>query len=172
VVSNTSKLKVFKRVDHVWSINFLVFRFVWEKVPAEHITVPSARDETRVVVKPVKASYWTSMELVDHVSILTSVELVDVDVTLRSTGKEMTSIGESNLSASLNSYVMEWFKALLEHIHHSDSISESNNDMESRRMKSYTVSFIVVRRTNFKSWCLVLLVVPNSHGLVDRASSN
>ena len=112
------------------------------------------------------------MELVNHVSILTSVELVDVDVTLRSTGEEMTSIGESYLSTSLNSNMMEWLEALLEHIHHSDSISESNNDVESRRMESNTISFIVVRGTNLKSWSLVLLVVPDSHGLVDRASGN
>jgi hypothetical protein len=112
------------------------------------------------------------MELVDHVSILTSVELVDIDVTLRGTGEEMTTVRESNLSASLNSNMMERLKALLEHIHHSHSISKSNNDMESRWMESNTVSFIVVRGANLKSWSLVLLVVPDSHGLIDRASSN
>ena len=113
------------------------------------------------------------MELVDHISVLSSVELVYIDVTLRSTSKEMTTIGESNLSATLDSNVMEWLKALLEHIHHSHSVGETNNDMESRRMESNTVGLVVVRSADLKSWGLILsLIVPNSHSLIDRASSN
>jgi len=42
------------------------------------------------------------MHFVNHVTILSSIELVDIDVALRSTRKQMSSVGESNLSASLD----------------------------------------------------------------------
>jgi hypothetical protein len=113
------------------------------------------------------------MELVDHVSVLTSVELVDVDIALRSTCEEMTTVRESNLSASLDSNVMKWFETLLEHVHHSHSISETNNDMESRRMECHTVGLIVVGSADLESWSLVLtLIIPNSHSLIDGAGCN
>jgi len=48
----------------------------------------------------------------------------------------MTTIGESDLSATFDRNFFEGLQCLLEYIHHSHFISEANNYMESRRMES------------------------------------
>lgn len=66
--------------------------------------------------------------------------------------------------------MMERLETLLEDVHHSYSICETNNNMETRWMEGYTVGLVIVRSTNLEGWSLVLLVVPNSYSLVNRAS--
>jgi hypothetical protein len=47
------------------------------------------------------------MHFVDHVTIFSCVEFVNVDVTLRSTGEQVSTIRESDFSATLNGNGLE-----------------------------------------------------------------
>lgn len=110
------------------------------------------------------------MTLVYHLwAVFTRVELVNMDVSLMSTSKEVTTVGELDLSASLDLDLMVHFQTLLEDIHHSDSVSETDDNMESRWVEGNTVGFILESLTDLK---LRWIVVPYSHSLVDRASGN
>lgn len=98
-----------------------------------------------------------------------SVELINTNVVLICASEQMSPMRKSNLSTALNWDFLEGFQTLLEYIHHSHFISESNNDMESRWMKSQTEGFILKALTNFQS---LLLIIPNSNCFIDTASTN
>ena len=71
------------------------------------------------------------MCFVDHVlSIISIIELVDIDVDLRGTGEEVTTVGESNFSATLNGDRLVGLETLLENVHHTNSVSETYDQME------------------------------------------
>jgi len=72
------------------------------------------------------------MCFVDHIlSILSSVELIDIDVALRSTSEEVTTVGESYFSATLDGDRLVGLETLLENVHHTNSVSETYDQMES-----------------------------------------
>ena len=81
----------------------------------------------------------------------------------------MTAIGEPDLSAALDGYLLECLQTLLEHVHHSDFVCETNNDVEPRRMKGQTECFVLEGFTYVQS---LLLVVPDPHSLVDTAGTD
>lgn len=111
------------------------------------------------------------MCLVDHIlSVFSSVEFVDIDVTLRSTCEEMTTIRESNFSATLYCDCLIGLETLLEDVHHTNSIGETYDQMESRWVEGYTVGLVVEEFTNLKLWWVE--VVPNTNRLIDGAGSN
>ena len=72
----------------------------------------------------------------------------------------MATVGEPNLSTTFDWNCMEGFQSLLKNIHHSYSISETNDQMKARWMESYTVSFVWILLTDLKSWWV--RVVPDS----------
>jgi len=102
--------------------------------------------------------------------ILSSVEFVDIDIALSSTSKEMATIGEPDLSATLNSNSLERFQTFLEDVHHPYSISETNNQMEARRVEGYTVGLVVEELTNLK--LRRSGIVPDPNSLVDGAGGD
>ena len=102
------------------------------------------------------------MRLVDHVlSVLSGVELVDIDVALGSASEQVATVGESNFSTALDWNCVERLEALLEHIHHSYSIGETNDQVEARWMEGNTVSFVWVLLADFKGRRVG--VVPDSY---------
>jgi len=103
-------------------------------------------------------------------SVLSGVELVDIDVALGSASEQVATVGESDFSAALDGDCVERLKALLEHIHHSDSIGETDNQVEARWMEGNTVGFVWVLLTDLKSWRVG--VVPDSHRLVGGAGGD
>ena len=71
------------------------------------------------------------MCFVDHIlSVLTCVEFVHINVTLRCASEQVTTVRESDFSASLDWNSVVRLETLLEDIHHSDSISETDNQVE------------------------------------------
>lgn len=111
------------------------------------------------------------MRFVDHVlSILAGVELVDIDVALRSTGEEMTTVGESYFSATLDGDRLVGLETLLENVHHANSVGETDDQMEAGWVESHTVGLVVEELANLKlGW---VEVVPNADRLIDGAGSH
>ena len=111
------------------------------------------------------------MRLVDHIgSVFTCVELVHIDVTLRSTSKKVSTVGESQLSASLDRNNVIRLQTFLKNVHHSDSVSESDDQVEARWVESYTIGFVMEHLADLESWWV--RVVPDSNGLVDGAGGD
>ena len=104
--SHAGELEVFNLVNVLWVLLLRVF-FVGVELPAEDTTVPTSGDEARVIIKPVKASDDTTMHLVNHITILSSVEFVDIDIGLGCTSEEMATVREPDLSATLDSDGLE-----------------------------------------------------------------
>lgn len=98
-----------------------------------------------------------------------SIELINTDIMLVSASKQVTSVRESDFSATFYWDFFESFQSLLEYVHHSNFVSKTNYNMETRWMESQTKSLILESLTNFKS---LLLIVPNSNSLINRASTD
>ena len=170
-VSNWGELEVFEAEWILWVLIFWII-LIQKEFPGVYITIPTSRNESPVIIEPLDASNRSMMCLVYHfLSVLTGVELVDIDVILGCASKQVTSIWESNLSATFNSNCLKWLKAIFENIHHSNSICETNYYVESCRVECYTIGLIAEQLTNFKLKLARCLIVPNSNGLIDRTSS-
>lgn len=53
------------------------------KIPSKHISIPTARNESRIIIEPMKASDWAQMLLIDHIlGVFSSVELVNIYMAL------------------------------------------------------------------------------------------
>jgi len=69
------------------------------KFPHTYCAIPTSRNETRVVIKPLNAADFTRMFLKSILwRTLGSIELVNCDSMLIGAGKQMTSIGESDFT--------------------------------------------------------------------------
>lgn len=77
----------------------------------------------------------------------------------------MSTIREANFSAAFDTDSLEGLKTVLEDIHHSNSICETDDDMETCRMESYAISLVIEELTDFESgW---IGVMPDSHCLIN-----
>ena len=170
MISNTWKLEILDGETESW-VHVLGVIFISIKIPSEDVTIPTTWNETRVIIEPLEASDWTKMCFVDHIlSVLTCVEFVHINVTLRCASEQVTTVRESDFSASLDWNSVVRLETLLEDIHHSDSISETDNQVETWWMEGYTVGLIWVLLADLKNWWVG--VVPNSDRLISRASNN
>jgi hypothetical protein len=61
-----------------------------------------------------------------------SIEFVNRDSMLVGASKEVPTVGESDLTAELDADLLECLECFLEHIHHADFISETNDNVEPR----------------------------------------
>lgn len=83
IVGNTSKLGVLETEGITRITHFLVVSLVGHELPCVDKTIPSSRDEARVIIEPMKAADKAQMSLVDHVlGVLSSVELVHINIAL------------------------------------------------------------------------------------------
>ena len=62
----------------------------------------------------------------------------------------MASVREFNLSAAFDTNSLKSFQIIFEHVHHAYSIGESHYDVQTRRMKSHTVRFILKELAHLK----------------------
>jgi len=102
---------------------------------------PIPRNETWVIIQPLYASDFTDVGFEVYSGAIGRVEFVDTDVVLVCTGEEMTSIERKRISLHPWWEFLESLK-LLENVHHSDFICETNNDVETRGMESKWKAFI------------------------------
>jgi hypothetical protein len=83
IVSNTSKLEVLESEGITRIVQLLVVSLVGHERPCVDVSVPTSRDEARVIIEPMKAADKAQMSLVDHVlGVLSSVELVNINIAL------------------------------------------------------------------------------------------
>ena len=83
IVGNTSKLEVLESEWITRIIQLLVVSLVSHELPCVDVSIPSSRDEARVIIKPMKAADKAQMSFVDHVlGVLSCVELVHINIAL------------------------------------------------------------------------------------------
>ena len=76
-------------------------------------------------------------------------------------GKETSSIGKDDLTAPLVWKLLVLLNAILKDIHHSDSVIETNNNLETSWMERYTKSFFLIAFADFKVESHGWVVTPN-----------
>ena len=75
--------------------------------------------------------------------VLSRVEVVHVDKVDIHTGEEVTSITEDNLSALFDRDVLILLDRVGKHIHHPDSVVETNYNLEASWMESHTNGIVL-----------------------------
>lgn len=148
----------------------MIFRigFIRVQLPGKDVTVPTTRYEARIIVEPMDAPDWALMSLINEVNIVFAcIELIDVDMILRCTGKKMATMRESDFPATLDANGLERLQAVLEHVHHSDSVSEANDDVETSRVEGHTVRLIIKDLAYLQLKWTHLSIVPNPDCFID-----
>lgn len=78
-------------------------------------------------------------------------------------------MGELNFTRLFDSELFVCLKALLEQVHHSDSLVETNDHVETRGMESHTVGLILELLIDFQIETILSHVRPHFNGAIDRA---
>lgn len=138
------------KVDLSFLLFELVLRIVWVfEIPDVNHSIKSCRNKAEIIIKPTDWFDLSSMVFEDHVwSAFSCVKVEDHDWVCICTSKQMTSIWELNFSTRLNVNFLILLQSLLKHIHHTNSVWESNNNMKPRRMESNRMSLILVAFNN------------------------
>jgi len=83
IIGNTSKLEVLEDEGITRIIPVLVVSLVTHELPCVDVSIPTTRNEARVIIEPMEAADKAQMSLVDHVlGVLSSVELVHINIAL------------------------------------------------------------------------------------------
>ena len=110
LVSNARKIHIFEFEFKYWVACHLVFTGIRIRIefPHKDTAIPTARDETWVIIEPLDASDFSNMSFViEFWRALCCVEFVNTNVVLISTSKKMTSIWKSDLSATFDRNFLE-----------------------------------------------------------------
>ena len=75
--------------------------------------------------------------------VLSRIEVVYMDEVDIHAGEEVTSITEDNLSALFDRDVLVLLDRVGKHIHHPDSVVETNNNLEACGMESHTNGIVL-----------------------------
>lgn len=143
------------------------------KVPVVNITIPATRQEARVIIEPMNATHGTEVTLVAELRrVLTRVEFVDIDLVEVSDGEHVTTVRELDLSARLDVDRGVFLQLVLHDVQHSDTVSETNDQMEAGRVESDRVRLILVHLTDEQLGGRRGIVVPNTHGAISRSGGN
>ena len=81
---------------------------------------------------------------------LACVEVVHDDRADLHASKQVTTIGENNLTARLDADVLVLLNRVLEHVHHSYSIVETNHDLEASWVEGHTLGLLRERLINLE----------------------
>ena len=81
--------------------------------------------------------------------VLRSVELVNVDLVLVGRCEEMTAVGELDLSTTLDGNLFKGTQTPRKDIHHPHFVSEADDNVKARRVKSHRVGLIRIYLTYF-----------------------
>lgn len=99
--------------------------------------------------------------------VLSCVEFINTNVVIVLSSKKMSSIAKHNFFAIF--YVTNRLvrnKGILEYVHHSNPISETNYNMETWRMERYAIGFITECLVYFKIEATTLAIAPNLNSLI------
>lgn len=81
----------------------------------------------------------------------------------------MTTMGELNFTRLFDSELFVCLQALLEQVHHSDSLVETDDHVEARGMESHTVGLILELLIDFQIETILSHVRPHFNGAIDGA---
>lgn len=88
----------------------------------------TATDETGVVLKPGYSLYGRCVRRkFEVVRLYGCVELIHQDIEAALTSEEMTPIRENNFATLLDGKRLIWHELLVQNIHHSHRVAESND---------------------------------------------
>ena len=108
------------------------------KIPLIHLSTERTGDETHVVIEPVDSSDSLSVALAEEVlrRIVGNVEWEHLGGAVALTsGKQVASMVELELSASLDLKLSELLQSLGKDVHADDLVIQGNDDMEATRME-------------------------------------
>ena len=75
--------------------------------------------------------------------VLRRVEVVDVDEVDEHASEKVTSVGEHDLTALLDWQVLVLLDCVRKHVHHSNAIEESNDNLKTCRVEGHTLCLIL-----------------------------
>ena len=103
---------------------------------------------------------------------LACVEVVHDDRADLHASKQVTTIGENNLTARLDADVLVLLNRVLEHVHHSYSIVETNHDLEASWVEGHTISTLLELLVDLQLKANLRIVAPDLDCLVGGASGD
>jgi hypothetical protein len=111
-----------------------------EEVPEEDITTLASGDESHVILEPVDGSNFLDVTLALEVWwALIGVEVEHMGGTSSISGsKQVTSIGELDLTALLHLDVLEQVQTLGEDVHQEDLVLDGHDDVESTWVEGHS----------------------------------
>jgi len=84
----------------------------------------------------------------------------------------VTTVREFNLTARFNLNILVGSQVLLKQVHHTDTFVETNHQMETTRVESYTVRLLFEMLINFKIKPVLTRVRPNLDGSINTSGSD
>ena len=108
----------------------------WIELPHVKDSVTAARDETCVIFEPGDALHWLDMAFKLELNrTLCCIELIHPDLLIVLACKEVSTMGKHDFSTFTDlREILVWNKRVIQDVHQSDRIAESNNEVETRWM--------------------------------------
>ena len=97
---------------------------------------------------------------------LACVEVVHDDSSNLHACKQVTTIGEDDLTARLDANVFVLLDGVLEHVHHAHTIVEADHNLEASWVEGHTVGTFLELLVDLQLETIRGTVAPNLHGLV------
>lgn len=104
--------------------------------------------------------------------VLSRVEVVHMDKVDIHTSEEVTSITEDNLSALFDRDVLVLLDRVSKHIHHPDSVVETNYNLEASRVEGHTNGIVLELLVDLELEAHRRAVGPDFDGFVRGAGRN
>ena len=104
--------------------------------------------------------------------VLSRVEVVHMDKVDIHTSEEVTSITEDNLSALFDRDVLVLLDRVRKHIHHPDSVVETNYNLEASRVEGHTNGIVLELLVDLELEAHRRAVGPDFDGFVRGAGRN
>ena len=100
--------------------------------------------------------------------VLSRVEIVDVDEVDEHAGEKVATVGENNLSTLFDRQVLVLLNCICKHVHHSNSIEEANDNLETCRMEGYAHGIILELLVDLQFEAKRGAITPNLNSPVGR----
>ena len=98
--------------------------------------------------------------------VLRRVEIVDVDEVDEHASEKVTTIGENNLSTLFDRQVLVLLNCIRKHVHHSNSIEEPNDNLETCWMEGHALCLILEHLVDLELEAKRGAITPNLDCLV------
>ena len=160
-------------IGHGKAPDWVLLVFFGIEGPHVDCGVKSWWDKSCVICEPSNWSNRTSMGLKGHTRrVLGCVEIVHIDEVDRHAGKEMTAVWEDDLVTWFDWQILVLLNRVSKYIHHSHSVVEANDNLESSWMESHTHGIFLELLINLQFETHAWAIWPNFDSFVWGASHN